>query len=121
MILLGLNLSYDADTGLIHLRVAPSHGRHERHKVARQERFAEDEREAKNVDRVREAIDIGAEEHCTTCLREFESGEQAVVSDTLRRQASAIRHRAKRETEEATKLAASADDTAESLRGFTSL
>jgi exonuclease SbcC len=74
-----------------------------------------DEREAGNVDKAREAIDSGAEEHCPTCHREFESGEQAEISDTLRRQAAAIRRRARRETEEAEKLAASADETAEKL------
>ena len=72
-----------------------------------------DEREAGNVDKAREAIDSGAEEHCPTCHREFESGEQAEISDTLRRQAAAIRRRATREVEEAEKLAASADETAE--------
>jgi exonuclease SbcC len=72
-----------------------------------------DEREAGNVDKAREAIDSGAEEHCPTCHREFESGEQAEISDTLRRQAAAIRRRAGREVEEAEKLAASADETAE--------
>ena len=75
-----------------------------------------DEREAGNVDKAREAIDSGAEEHCPTCHREFESGEQAEISDTLRRQAAAIRRRAKRETEEAEKFAASADETAEKLK-----
>ena len=74
-----------------------------------------DEREAGNVDKAREAIDSGAEEHCPTCHREFESGEQAEISDTLRRQAAAIRRRAARETEEAEKLAASADKTGEKL------
>ncbi|MDQ3863114.1 MAG: hypothetical protein M3317_06395 [Actinomycetota bacterium] len=79
-----------------------------------------DEREAKNVDKAREAIDSGAEEHCPTCHREFESGEQAEISDTLRRQAAAIRRRAARETEEAEKLAASAERTAEKLETVTS-
>jgi DNA repair protein SbcC/Rad50 len=79
-----------------------------------------DEREARNVDKAREAIDSGAEEHCPTCHREFESGEQQEISDTLRRQAAAIRRRADRETEEATKLAASADKTAEKLKKVTS-
>jgi len=79
-----------------------------------------DEREAGNVDKAREAIDSGAEEHCPTCHREFESGEQAEISDTLRRQAAAIRRRAGRETEEAEKLAASADKTAEKLGKVTS-
>ena len=79
-----------------------------------------DEREAKNVDKAREAIDSGAEEHCPTCHREFESGEQAEISDTLRRQAAAIRRRADRETAEAEKLAASANRTAEKLESVTS-
>jgi exonuclease SbcC len=75
-----------------------------------------DEREAGNVDKARDAIESGAEEHCPTCHREFESGEQAEISDTLRRQAAAIRRRATRETEEAEKLAASADETAKKLQ-----
>jgi DNA repair protein SbcC/Rad50 len=79
-----------------------------------------DEREARNVDKAREAIDSGAEEHCPTCHREFESGEQAEISDTLRRQAAAIRRRAARETEEAEKLAASAEKTGEKLERITS-
>src|SRR5215208_5056616 len=79
-----------------------------------------DEREAKNIDKARESIDSGAEEHCPTCHREFESGEQAEISDTLRRQAAAIRRRADRETAEAEKLAASANRTAEKLESVTS-
>jgi exonuclease SbcC len=79
-----------------------------------------DEREAGNVDKAREAIDSGAEEHCPTCHREFESGEQAEISDTLRRQAVAIRRRACREIEEAEKLAASANKTGEKLEKLTS-
>jgi DNA repair protein SbcC/Rad50 len=79
-----------------------------------------DEREAKNVDKAREAIDSGAEEHCPTCHREFESGEQAEISDTLKRQAAAIRRRADRETGEAEKLAASAEKTGEKLEEVTS-
>jgi DNA repair protein SbcC/Rad50 len=75
-----------------------------------------DEREASNVDKAREAIDSGAEEHCPTCHREFESGEQAEISDTLKRQAAAIRRRAQRETEEAEKFTVSADETAEKLK-----
>src|SRR5829696_5391374 len=78
-----------------------------------------DEREARNVDKAREAIDSGAEEHCPTCHREFESGEQAEISDTLRRQAAAIRRRATRETEEAEKLSASAEEAAEKLKRAT--
>jgi exonuclease SbcC len=79
-----------------------------------------DEREARNVDKAREAIDSGAEEHCPTCHREFESGEQEEISDTLKRQAAAIRRRASRETEEAEKLSASAEKTSEKLQGVTS-
>jgi DNA repair protein SbcC/Rad50 len=79
-----------------------------------------DEREARNVDKAREAIDSGAEEHCPTCHREFESGEQVEISETLKRQAAAIRRRADRETEEAEKLAASADKTAEKLKRVSS-
>jgi DNA repair protein SbcC/Rad50 len=79
-----------------------------------------DEREAKNVDKAREAIDSGAEEHCPTCHREFESGEQAEISDTLKRQAAAIRRRAGRENEEAEKLSASAEKTGEKLERVTS-
>jgi DNA repair protein SbcC/Rad50 len=79
-----------------------------------------DEREARNVDKAREAIDRGEEEHCPTCHREFESGEQAEISDTLKRQAAAIRRRAARETEEAEKLAVSAENTGEKLERVTS-
>ena len=79
-----------------------------------------DEREARNVDKAREAIDSGAEEHCPTCHREFESGEQAEISDTLRRQGAAIRRRADRETGEADKLGASANRTAEKLQTVSS-
>ncbi len=78
------------------------------------------EHEAKNIDKAREAIDSGAEEECPTCHREFESGEQAEISDTLRRQASALRRLAGRENEEAQKLAASADETAGKLERVTS-
>ena len=78
-----------------------------------------DEREAKNVDKAREAIESGAEEHCPTCHRGFEDGEQGEISDTLKRQAAAIRRRAARETEEAEKLSASADKTAERLEKST--
>src|SRR5829696_4258373 len=74
-----------------------------------------DEREAKNVDKAREAIDSGAEEHCPTCHREFESGEQAEISDTLKRQAAAIRRRASRETEEAETLVSNENRTTEKL------
>ena len=79
-----------------------------------------DEREAKNVDKAREAIDSGAEEHCPTCHREFESGEQTEISHTLKRQAAAIRRRADRESEEAEKLSVSAERTGEKLERVTS-
>ena len=75
-----------------------------------------DEREAKNVDKAREAIDTGAEDHCPTCHRGFEGGEQEEISDTLKRQAASLRRRAAAETAEAEKLAASAAETAEKLR-----
>src|SRR5829696_4726159 len=74
-----------------------------------------DEREARNVDRTREAIAGGLEDHCPTCHRPFESGEQDDISDTLKRQAAAIRRRAARETEEAEGLSAAADAAAERL------
>ena len=79
-------------------------------------RAAANEREAKNVDRAREAIDSGAEDHCPTCHRGFEHGEQVEISDTLRRQAAALRRLAARETEEAEKLAESAEITDKKLQ-----
>ncbi|MGB3682769.1 MAG: AAA family ATPase, partial [Rubrobacteraceae bacterium] len=79
-------------------------------------RAAADEREAKNVDKAREAIDSGDEEHCPTCHRGFDDGEQEEITSTLKRQAAAIRRRAAREVEEAEKFAASADTAAEKLR-----
>ena len=75
-----------------------------------------DEREAKNVDKAREAIDSGAEDHCPTCHRGFEGGEQEEISDTLKRQAASLRRRAASETAEAEKLAVSATETVEKLR-----
>ncbi len=81
-------------------------------------RAAAAEREAKNVDKAREAIDSGEEEHCPTCHRGFESGEQLEISDTLKRQAASIRRRAAHETEEAEKLATSADATHEKLQAI---
>jgi DNA repair protein SbcC/Rad50 len=74
-----------------------------------------DEREARNVDKAREAIAGGLEDHCPTCHRPFESGEQDDISDTLKRQAAAIRRRAAREIEEAEGLSAAADAAAERL------
>ena len=59
-----------------------------------------DEREAKNVDKAREAIDSGVEDHCPTCHRGFEGGEQEEISDTLKRQAASLRRRAVAETAE---------------------
>lgn len=74
------------------------------------------EREAKNVDRAREAIDSGAEDHCPTCHRGFEGGEQEEISGTLKRQAASLRRQAARENEEAEKLALSADETAGKIK-----
>jgi DNA repair protein SbcC/Rad50 len=79
-------------------------------------RAAADEREARNVDRAREAIESGAEDHCPTCERPFEDGELFEISDTLGRQAASIRRRAARETEKAEKLSAAATTTAERLQ-----
>lgn len=75
------------------------------------------EREAKNVDRAREAIDSGADDHCPTCHRGFEDEEQVEISDTLRRQAAALRRLAARENEEAEKLAEAATATGKKLQG----
>ena len=80
-------------------------------------RAAANEREAKNVDRAREAIDSGTEDHCPTCHRGFEDEEQVEISDTLRRQAAALRRLAARETEEAEKLSEAAATTAKKLQG----
>ena len=79
-------------------------------------RASADEREAKNVDRAREAIESGAEDHCPTCHRPFEEGELLEISDTLSRQAASIRRRAAREFEEAEKLTSAAEVAAERLR-----
>ena len=76
---------------------------------------AANEHEAKNVDRAREAIDSGAEDHCPTCHRGFEHGEQVEISDTLRRQAAALRRLAARGNEEAEKLAEAASATDKKL------
>jgi exonuclease SbcC len=80
-------------------------------------RAAAGEREAKNVDKAREAIDSGAEDHCPTCHRGFDDGEQGEISDTLRRQAAALRRLAARENEEAEKLSAAAGAAEQKLRG----
>ena len=79
-------------------------------------RASADEREAKNVDKAREAIESGAEGDCPTCHRPFEEGELFEISDTLRKQAASIRRRAVRETEKAEKLCAAAAATAEKLQ-----
>nr|MBA4114876.1 hypothetical protein [Rubrobacter sp.] len=76
---------------------------------------AASEREAKNVDKARYAVESGAEDHCPTCHRGFEAGEYDEIVDTLNRQAAAIRRLANRETEEAGKLSASADLSAGQL------
>jgi DNA repair protein SbcC/Rad50 len=81
-------------------------------------RAAANEREAKNVDKAREAIDSGAEDHCPTCHRGFEDGEQGEISDTLRRQAAALRRLAARENEEAEKLSTAAAATGKKLQGI---
>ncbi|WP_166173366.1 AAA family ATPase [Rubrobacter tropicus] len=74
------------------------------------------EREAKNVDRAREAIDSGAEDHCPTCHRGFDGGEQEEISDTLKRQAASLRRQAAVESAEAEKLTRSAEESAEKLQ-----
>ena len=83
--------------------------------AARRGAAAADEREAKNVDKARYAIESGAEEHCPTCHRGFEDGEYDEIVVTLNRQAAALRRRAARETAESEKLSASADLTAQKL------
>ena len=74
------------------------------------------EAEAKNIDKARDAIESGAEEHCPTCHRDFDAGEQEEISSTLKRQAAALRRRAARETEEAEKFTASANAAEEKLQ-----
>ncbi len=74
------------------------------------------ESEARNVDKAREAIVSGAEDHCPTCHRGFEGGEQEEISDTLRRQAASLRRQASKENEEADTLARSADETADKVK-----
>ncbi|MBA2713156.1 MAG: SMC family ATPase, partial [Rubrobacteraceae bacterium] len=74
------------------------------------------EREARNVDRAREAIVSGDEDQCPTCHRGFESGEQEEISDTLYRQAASLRRLAARDTEEAGKLVESANSTEQTLQ-----
>jgi len=83
--------------------------------AARRGAAAADEREAKNVDKARYAVESGAEEHCPTCHRDFEDGEYDEIVGTLNRQAAALRRRAARETDEAEKHLANAQRTAEKL------
>ena len=84
--------------------------------AARRGAASANEREAKNVDRAREAIESGAEEHCPTCRREFEDGEFDEIVDTLNRQAAALRRLAAKATEEAEKHAGDADAAEERLQ-----
>ena len=77
------------------------------------------EQEAKNVEKAREAIDRGAEEHCPTCHRPFDEGEQDEVLDSLTRQAAAIRSRAEKTREEAARHAADAERADERLQRVT--
>ncbi|HEY6581609.1 MAG TPA: SMC family ATPase [Rubrobacter sp.] len=74
------------------------------------------EREARNVEKAREAIVSGDEDECPTCHRGFESGEQEEISDTLYRQAASLRRLAARDTEEASKLVESANSTEQTLQ-----
>lgn len=77
------------------------------------------EQEAKNVEKAREAIHSGAEEHCPTCRRPFDEGEQDEVLDSLTRQAAAIRTRAEKTREEAARHAADAERAEERLQKTT--
>ncbi|HEX2729157.1 MAG TPA: SMC family ATPase, partial [Rubrobacteraceae bacterium] len=87
--------------------------------AARRGAASANEREARNVDKAREAIASGAEDHCPTCHREFESGEYDDIVDTLKRQAAAIRRLAAKATEEANQHAAAADAAEEKLQKIT--
>jgi exonuclease SbcC len=84
--------------------------------AARRGAASANEREAKNVDRAREAIESGAEEHCPTCRREFEDGEVDEIVDTLNRQAAALRRLAAKATEEAEKHAGDATAAEEKVQ-----
>ncbi len=77
------------------------------------------EREAGNVDKAREAIASGAEDHCPTCERPFEGGEMDEILDTLGRQAASIRRLAAKAREEADQHAAAAATAEERLRKAT--
>jgi DNA repair protein SbcC/Rad50 len=77
------------------------------------------EQEARNVEKAREAIERGTEEHCPTCHRPFENGEQDEVLDSLTRQAAQIRTRAEKTREEATRHAADAERAEERLQKIT--
>lgn len=84
--------------------------------AARRGAAAANEREAKNVDKAREAIASGAEDHCPTCHREFEDGEFDEIVDTLNRQAAAIRRLAAKANEESEQHKSAADAAEEKLR-----
>ncbi|WP_047864636.1 AAA family ATPase [Rubrobacter aplysinae] len=74
------------------------------------------EQEAKNVEKAREAIERGAEEHCPTCHRPFDEGEQDEILESLTRQASGTRNRAEKSREEAARHAADAERAEERLQ-----
>ncbi len=73
-------------------------------------------REAKNLDKAREAIESGDEDRCPTCHRTFDEEEQYEISDTLERQAASIRCRAAQEEAEAEEFNDSARASAEKLQ-----
>ncbi len=74
------------------------------------------EREAANVEKAREAIDSGADEHCPTCQRGFDDEERDEILDTLRRQVASIRRRATQESEQAAQFTSEAEATNEKSR-----
>jgi exonuclease SbcC len=84
--------------------------------AARRGAASANEREAKNVDRAREAIESGAEDHCPTCHREFEDGEFDEIVDTLNRQAAVLRRLAAKAMEEAETHTNAADTAEEKLQ-----
>ncbi|HET7479798.1 MAG TPA: SMC family ATPase [Rubrobacteraceae bacterium] len=87
--------------------------------AARRGAASANEREARNVDKAREAIASGAEDHCPTCHREFESGEHADIVETLNRQAAAIRRLAAKARDEADQHTTAADAAEEKLQKVT--
>ncbi|CAN5804503.1 hypothetical protein BH20ACT11_BH20ACT11_06110 [soil metagenome] len=74
------------------------------------------EQEAKNVEKARDAIDRGADEHCPTCHRPFDEGEQDEVLDSLTRQAASTRNKAEKFREEAARHTTDAERAEERLR-----